>query len=145
MASLVIAITTTASCGSNNDILPDSPNTPVTPQPVENNDISVRNLTRATILFDAAMQHYISGEMKMADMYNPSTDKPSGEADVWPYTAAIEACNSILEGYSSLTKAGKKPEQGTASEYKAQLEKLYDGLEYYAGTFKLTSYTLNNQ
>lgn len=68
MASLVIAITTTASCGSNNDILPDSPNTPVTPQPVENNDISVRNLTRATILFDAAMQHYISGKMKMADI-----------------------------------------------------------------------------
>ena len=86
MASLVIAITTTASCGSNNDILPDTPNTPVNPQPVENSDISVRNLTRATILFDAAMQHYISGDIKMADMYNPSTDKASGEADVWPYT-----------------------------------------------------------
>jgi len=145
MASLVIAITTTASCGSSNDILPDNPNTHVNPQPVENNDVSVRNLTRATILFDAAMQHYISGEIKMADMYNPSTDKASGEADVWPYTAAIEACNSILEGYLALNKAGKTPEQGSAIAYKDQLEKLYDGLEYYAGTFKLTSFTRNNQ
>ena len=145
LASLVIAISTTASCGSNNELQPDTPNQPVATQPTDNSDESIRNLTRATTLFDAAMEHYISGDMKMADMYNPSTDKASGEADVWPYTAAIEACNSILEGYAALAKAGKTPEQGSAAAYQAQLEKLYDGLEYYAGTFKLTSFTRNNQ
>jgi len=145
MASLIIAVTTTASCGSSSDSMPEDPSTPDVTQPIENTDMRVRNLARATTLFDAAMQHYISGDMKMADMYNPSTDKASGEADVWPYTAAIEACNSILEGYAVLAKAGKTPEQGSAANYKAQLEKLYDGLEYYAGTFKLTSFTRNNQ
>ena len=145
MVSLALALSTTASCGSNNDFQTDEPTTPVAPQPIETNDVNVRNLTRATALFDAAMQHYISGDMKMADMYNPYTDKASGEADVWPYTAAIEACNSILEGYAALTKAGKSAQQGTAAAYKEQLAKLYDGLEYYAGTFKLTSYTRNNQ
>ncbi len=145
LASLVIALSTTASCGSNNDFQGDDPNHPAIPLPHENSDMSVRNLTRATTLFDAAMHHYISGEMKMADMYNPSTDKASGDADVWPYTAAIEACNSILEGYAALAQAGKTPEQGNAAAYKSQLEKLYDGLEYYAGTFQLTSYTRHQQ
>ncbi|WP_074760048.1 glycoside hydrolase family 76 protein [Xylanibacter ruminicola] len=130
---LAIALTATISCGTGNKVYN------------KDNDVNARNLTRAIILFDAAMQHYISGDMKMADMYNPSTDKASGVADVWPYTAAIEACNSILEGYAALAQVGKTPKQGSATAYKAQLEKLYEGLEYYAGTFRLTSYTRNNQ
>ena len=130
---LAIALTATISCGTGNKVYN------------KDNDVNARNLTRAIILFDAAMQHYISGDMKMADMYNPSTDKASGVADVWPYTAAIEACNSILEGYAALAQVGKTPKQGSATAYRAQLEKLYEGLEYYAGTFRLTSYTRNNQ
>ena len=68
MVSLALALSTTASCGSNNDFQTDEPTTPVAPQPIETNDVSVRNLTRATALFDAAMQHYISGDMKIISL-----------------------------------------------------------------------------
>ena len=79
----------------------------------------------------------------MTRYYNPYTKTNSTEiASVWMYTSSIEAVNAALKAM----KTGK--DNGSASlydenfeRYKELLKTLYDNLEYYAGTYTLTSYT----
>ena len=65
-----------------------------------NDEMAIRDLERAIQMTDATMEHSFSGStsnMRMYDLYNLETQQGSGTADVWPYTAAIEAHCSVIE------------------------------------------------
>ena len=113
------------------------------PTDVRANDMSERNLSRAITLADAAFGHYFSSSsMKMSRYYNPFTDRRSKEtASVWMYTSAIEACNAILEGLDCLAERGIQGFEGCAERFTSYLDRLYEDLVWYEGTFTLTSYT----
>ena len=105
-------------------------------------ELAKRNITRAMALLDATMSKCFSGTaMRMGDIYNLSAKRSEGTADVWPYTAALEATNSVMEALT-LTK-DKFPElyEANFARYKSQMSKLYTNLGYYKGTYTLTSYT----
>lgn len=113
------------------------------PEPSDGS-LSDRNLQRAIQLVDEAVTNHFTGAgMAMARYYNPYTGTRSTETgSVWMYTSSIEAVNAILHGL----KAQK--DQGSSTlydqhfnRYTELLSKLYDGADYYLGTFTLTSYT----
>lgn len=103
-----------------------------------------QNLQRAMQIVDKAVTSYFSGDgMAMARYYNPYTNVSSEEkGSVWMYTSSIEAVNAILYGLNVL----KDKENATLynqnfSKYTDLLLKLYNNLDYYLGTYQLTSYT----
>lgn len=103
-----------------------------------------QNLTRAIELAKTATENYFdpSGTV-LSRYYNPFTHERSSEkASVWMYTSSIEATNTIL---SSLIKGKDLGHRELYDKYFAYfndlLARLYKNLEYYAGTFTLTSYT----
>ena len=113
-----------------------------TPEPVM--DIEIENLERSILLFDQAIEDYFSEDKTyMARYFNPYTGNASGEkASVWMYTSSIEATNAILKALKlNKEKGDSKLYDLHYSKYVALLEKIYDGLEYYMGTYSLTSYT----
>ena len=70
-----------------------------------NDEMAIRDLERAIQMTDATMEHSFSGStsnMRMYDLYNLETQQGSGTADVWPYTAAIEAHCSVIEALDML-------------------------------------------
>ena len=99
---------------------------------------------RAIAIIDAAVESYFDGQsMEMARKYNPFTSSRSSElGSVWMYTSSIEAVNAAMKAMKDLKDAGK-PELYNANwqRYKTLLGNLVDNLDYYAGTFTLTSYT----
>lgn len=106
--------------------------------------VAEQNAARAVEIIDNAMGCYFPGEgASMTRYYNPYTKTNSTElASVWMYTSSIEAVNAAMKAM----KKGK--EKGSSAlydenfdRYKGFLEKLYDNLEFYAGTYTLTSYT----
>jgi predicted alpha-1,6-mannanase (GH76 family) len=106
--------------------------------------LSEQNLLRAMELTDNAIASHFTGDgMAMARYYNPYTNVRSDEkGSVWMYTSAIEAVNAILHALEA------QKEHGNAAlynehfvTYSASLQKLYDNLEYYMGTYQLVSYT----
>lgn len=104
---------------------------------------AVRNLSRAVALADSAFAHHFADNtMKMLRYYNPVTRTAETEVgSVWMYTSAIEAVNSILQ---SLKDMRRQAPELYAQHYKRYLDilaRLYGGLEYYAGSYTLTSYT----
>ncbi|MCW3787937.1 glycoside hydrolase family 76 protein [Plebeiibacterium sediminum] len=109
---------------------------------------SERNLVRAMELFDnAASAHFTGSGMAMARYYNPYTETKSDDiGSVWMYTSAIEAANSILKGLLEQKNNGNT-ELYTLyfDHYSSMLSDLYENLDYYEGTFKLTSYTQTKQ
>ena len=63
----------------------------------------VESLRRAIAITDATMKTSFTGnDMRMYDTYNTATHQGSGVADVWPYTAALEAHCSVLEALEAL-------------------------------------------
>ena len=103
--------------------------------------MQVRNITRAMALVDSAVSKCFSGnDMKMADVYNFNTSKAEGTADVWPYTAALEAVNSILEGLEVIKDSDPVLYAANYDRYVKLLSSLYDNLDYYRGTLSLKSY-----
>lgn len=104
--------------------------------------LAEQNLLRAMEITDEAIARYFTGEnLAMARFYNPFTDVRSDEkGSVWMYTAAIEAVNAILHalqahgGQSALYDAH-------FGRYRDLLQRLYDNLAYYQGSFQLTSFT----
>lgn len=125
-----------------------TPHTPDTaPDPEEGTTIASAAtvcLQRSMQIADAALANYMEGEgMKMARFYNPFTNTRSEETgSVWMYTSSIEAVNAILHALESQRAHGDaKLYDANFGRYKAILAKLYAGLEYYRGTFTLTSYT----
>lgn len=107
-------------------------------------DLAERNLLRAMEITDEAVARYFTGEgMAMARFYNPYTDVRSDEkGSVWMYTAAIEAVNAILHALHAHAAQGASAlHEAHFERYSDLLDRLYDNLAYYQGTFELTSFT----
>lgn len=105
-------------------------------------ELAQRNITRAMALLDATMKKCFTGStMRMGDIYNIEAKISEGTADVWPYTAALEATNSVMEALT-LTK-DKFPQlyADNFERYKTQMANLFSNLDYYKGTYTLVSYT----
>ena len=103
-----------------------------------------KDLLRSIELLNQSFNDYFSGdEMKMARFFNPYTDSVSQETgSVWMYTASIEAVNAVLKGLNTAKENGEeKIYEEYYSHYTDILLKLYNGLDYYEGTYTLTSYT----
>ena len=106
-------------------------------------ELATLNLSRAITLADSAFVHNFSGNtMKLLRYYNPITKSTDNEVgSVWMYTSAIEAVNGILESLKDMQKQVPDLYAQNYERYVDRLTNLYDGLEYYAGTYTLTSYT----
>lgn len=101
----------------------------------------VESLRRAIAITDATMKTSFTGnDMRMYDTYNTATHQGSGVADVWPYTAALEAHCSVLEALEVLKEKDQELYNETHDRYVTRLRQLYDNLEYYAGSYQLNSY-----
>lgn len=107
-------------------------------------ELAVRDAERAMNLFVNAKKCWFSQDGEaMSRYYNPFTHTKSDEkASVWMYTTAIEAANAILKSLIVLKDAGK-PElyEQNHLRYETILSELVDNLDYYSGTYELTSYT----
>lgn len=114
----------------------------------ENQQKALSNLQRAMSVADAAWKSSIKGtstNMYMSDTYNTQTGVASGPSDVWPYTAAIEAHNSILEALEEIKDIDSELYGENYDRYKTRLDNLIDNLEYYRGTYRLSSYATSNK
>lgn len=115
---------------------------PGTVTPVDN--VPLRNITRAVELTDNAVECYFNdSRTAMSRYYNPYTKAASTElGSVWMYTSSIEAVNAVLRALKAgQSKEGAEVYKAHFSRYQELLSKLYENIEYYAGTFTLTSYT----
>lgn len=101
-----------------------------------------QNITRAMALVDSTVTFHFA-DNRMARFYNPYTDKRSDEtASVWMYTSSIEAVNAILHSLKEYKRQGNAIlYDKNFKRYVTLLDQLYDDLDYYKGTFTLTSYT----
>ena len=60
-------------------------------------DVAVKNLTRAMTLLDNTIDKCFKGsDLHMCDLYHLYNGRQEGTADVWPYTAAMEAVNGVM-------------------------------------------------
>lgn len=101
----------------------------------------VESLRRAIAITDATMKTSFTGnDMRMYDTYNTATHQGSGVADVWPYTAALEAHCSVLEALEALKEKAPDLYNENHDRFVTRLRQLYDNLEYYAGSYQLNSY-----
>ena len=99
------------------------------------------DLQRAIALTDVTMQKSFTGSsLRMYDTYDIANRKGSGTADVWPYTAALEAHCSVLEALELLKEAAPDLYADTHDRFVKRLHQLYDNLAYYAGSYALSSY-----
>ena len=106
-------------------------------------ETALQDLRRAIDLVDATMQHGFSGSastLRMYDTYNTQTQQGAGTADVWPYTAAIEAHCSVLEALDALKDDAPELYAATRDRFATRLKQLYDCLDFYRGTYTLYSY-----
>lgn len=110
-------------------------------------EISLVNTRRAIEIIDAAVENYFDGAgMAMSRYYNPYNGQKSGElGSVWMYTSSIEAVNSVLKSLKAQKAAGKPALYDEHfTRYSSLLSNLVENLEFYAGTYTLTSYTGTN-
>lgn len=106
--------------------------------------LSEKNLQRAMELIDESVSSHFKGEeMAMARFFNPYTKNRSEETgSVWMYSSAIESVNAILHGLQVQKEHGNEElYDANYSKYSDLLAELYDNIDYYLGTFTLTSYT----
>lgn len=106
-------------------------------------DIAIRDLQRAIQMTDATMERSFTGStsnMRMYDTYNLETQQGSGSADVWPYTAALEAHCSVIEALDALRDKAPQIYEDTRDRYVKRLKQLFNSLDYYRGTYTLNSY-----
>ena len=99
-------------------------------------------------MVSAACENYFSQSgQAMSRYYNPFTKTRSNEkGSVWMYTSAIEAVNSILHGLTALKEAGYDSFYNNYfTTYSTMLSSLVSNLEWYEGTYTLTSYTQTKQ
>ena len=108
-------------------------------------DIVTRNIERAIAITDAAAEAYLSAEPGyMYKYYNPYSGQvtDSGNENVWEYSSSFEAVANILYAMHLQKESG----DGTLydqhfSRYKELLDRLYNGMQYFKGSYSLTSYT----
>ena len=113
-----------------------------------NDEMAIRDLERAIQMTDATMEHSFSGStsnMRMYDLYNLETQQGSGTADVWPYTAAIEAHCSVIEALDMLQEKAPQLYNDNRERYVKRLKQLFNSLDYYRGTYTLNSYARISQ
>ena len=103
------------------------------------------DVQRGLEMLSAARKHYIPNEssMRMYRWYNPvENSNPRETGSVWMYTSAIEATVALMEACVELKDSGRPALYDShfagLSDF---LSKLVDGLEWYRGTYTLTSYT----
>lgn len=118
----------------------------MTPAPLPSQqgaELAALDIERAIELTDTAFTHYFDGSnMRMLRYYNPITGTNEAETgSVWMYTSAIEAVNSVMESLKQMQKLVPDLYEKHYTRYAERLASLYDNLEYYAGTYTLTSYT----
>lgn len=116
-----------------------------------------RNAERAMAIMDATWKKAAINKYRMpatetdlaiADVIGVETGDVSGPSDVWPYTAAIEAHNSLLEALNALGKINEENmvwASGVSKEYENRLNWLIDNLEWYRGSYNLTSYAVTTK
>lgn len=108
-----------------------------------------QDLERAMELLDTSVQDYFvdKNEMRLAQFYNPLTEENSEEVgSVWMYTSAIEATNAILKSLEMQKDNGNADlYDDNYEDYLTLLKKLYDNIDFYLGTYTLTSYTQTKQ
>lgn len=126
-----------ASCDGNGTKENDKPEVEMTADQV--------NLSRAITLAKAAFGNYFdSGSgMTMHRYYNPYSKTRSAEiGSVWMYTASIEATVAIMDALKAQKEKGDAVlYDANYAFFKSSLDKLFEGLKYYQGTYTLTSYT----
>lgn len=103
---------------------------------------AVQDLQRAILMVDATMERSFTNgnNFRMYDTYDTSTQQGSGTADVWPYTAALEAHCSVLEALDALKDEAPQLYQDNHDRFVTRLKQLYNALDYYRGTYTLNSY-----
>lgn len=109
---------------------------------------AVADIEHAIAISDATWQKSIKGSETntyMADTYNMSTGASGGSSDVWPYTAAIEAHCAILEALNKVKDEAPQLYADNYERYIKNLDRLIDNLEYYRGTYQLSSYATSNK
>ena len=103
--------------------------------------IQVEDLQRAISLVDGVMTKCFTGSnQRMYDTYDTSTSRGDGTADVWPYTAAIEAHCSVMEALALMKESQPALYAEHYDRFDSRLRKLIDNLAYYKGSFTLHSY-----
>ncbi len=106
--------------------------------------VAETNAERAISIIDAAVGNYFDGQsMTLARKYNPFTGSRSSEVgSVWMYTSSIEAVNAAMKAMKDLKDAGKQElYSANWQRYATLLNNLVENLEFYAGSYSLTSYT----
>lgn len=109
---------------------------------------ALRNIRRAMAIVDATWEKTMRGtddNLYMVDVYNTQTGEVSGPSDVWPYTAAIEAHCSLLEALELIKDTDAALYNEKSPHYRRLLGLLIDNLEYYRGTYNLSSYATSNK
>ena len=107
-----------------------------TPKPVQ-------NVERAITILDATIERSFRGDannLYMADVCDVDNDEVSGPSDVWPYTAAIEAHCSVLEALDELKGLAPNLYAANHDRLVKRLDLLIKNLDYYRGSYQLTSY-----
>ena len=107
-------------------------------------DPAVRNLSRAITLTDTAFRNYFTGaSMEMSRYYNPYTKENSSEkGSIWMYTSAIEATVAIMEALVLQKEKGNAELYDLKFEhFRSILDRLFEGMKYYRGSYTLTSFT----
>ncbi len=102
-----------------------------------------QDLHRAMDILDATMERSFRGtstNFYMVDVCDVTNTDVSGPSDVWPYTAAIEAHCSVLEALAALKDDLPLLYDDCYDRYAQQLMVLVDNLDYYRGSYTLTSY-----
>ncbi len=141
----VLLVAFSASCTACTERSSIDPDTSDKKEQTDENDAlsaAKQNLTRSLKILEAAKSFYFDGKT-MYRYYNPYTGtRPSEKASVWMYTSSIEAVNAFLGGIKDLKEAG---DASLYNQYyytwSGVLSELFEGLDWYEGTFNLISYT----
>lgn len=119
---------------------------PDKPKP-EEKTLPEQNLERAISIIETAISDYSAdGTMALSMKYNPFTKQRSSNlVSIWEYTSTLEAVSASMNAMTALKDAGYSSLYDEKfSTFRSLLEKLHDGMQYYKGTFTLTSYTGTN-
>jgi hypothetical protein len=114
----------------------------------DNSEMAVRDIERAAQILDAAWDHSIYGpdeNLMLADSYDTMTGNRYGIADVWPYTAAIEAHCSLLEALDAVRDTNPLLYEENHEKYAGRLALLIDNLDWYRGNLRLSAYACNKE
>ena len=102
-----------------------------------------RNLERSVILIENAILHYSSDTSAFSMTFDPiKGERSENLVSIWEYTSGIEAVAAAMNAMIALKESGdSRIYDGKFLQFGDLLAKIVDGMEYYRGTFLLTSYT----